>query len=828
VDASVRRGMALAAPGLMPIPKNSSQTLDLPVLPLRTLVLFPSAALPFTLTRASALRAVDAAGEGNLIAVVTQVNPQQDEPTIRDLYPVGVVAVLRRVARIVQDHEAVIAVLEGLERVSVVEELQQEPFLRVRLERLSSRASDTEDPVYLALRRNILEVFSEIVERSPSLPDDIIVMTRNIADASVLTDIIAAALPEVAVEIRQELLGMLDVMERMHRLNEILVSERESLRLREQIHSEVQEKIAGTQREYFLREQLKAIHKELGEEEDDEREFEELRERLEQAGLPEEASKESEREFRRLRRLSAASPEYTVIRTYLEWLADLPWNRTSGTEPADIDLERATSILDHDHYDLEKVKERILEYLAVQRIKKELKGPILCLVGPPGVGKTSVGKSIARATGREFVRLSLGGIHDEAEIRGHRRTYIGALPGQIIRSLRRAGTCDPVFMLDEVDKVGRDFRGDPAAALLEVLDPEQNHTFRDHYLDVPFDLSRVLFIATANIIDPIPAPLRDRMEVLELPGYIDQEKVEIAQRYLIPRQANIHGLFPGTHLRFLPEAISEIVHSYTHEAGVRKLEQHIAAICRKRARQVVENGKGLLVVTPQVVRTLLGAPRYRVETQLAERTRRPGVAVAVAWTPYGGDVLFIEATRMPHGKGDFTLTGQLGDVMQESARTALSWLRANGGRYGIDEDSFRKYDVHVHVPSGAVPKDGPSAGVVMVASLVSLFTDRPVRPHVAMTGEVTLSGVLLPVGGIKEKVLAARRSGVKEIIIPRENEPNLLEEVPEHLREGLAVTLASTIEDALAAVLQPASAGAQVASRRNRGQSYSPVIGSSP
>jgi ATP-dependent Lon protease len=795
----------------MPTLKAAPPMIELPVLPLRSLVLFPNAALPFTLSRTAAIRAVEATGEGSLLTVVTQVDPQQDYPTTHDLYPVGVVAVLRRLARVAQEQEAVIAVLEGLERVAMVEAMQDEPYLKARFQQLSSHEPSFEDPVYRALKRNVLDLFTEIVEHSPTLPDDLIVMIRNLTDDGVLTDIIAAALPEVATELRQELLATLDVRKRMVRLNEILASERESLRLREQIRSEVQEKIAGTQREFFLREQLKAIHKELGEEDDDEREVEELRRRLDQAGLSDEAQKESERELRRLRHMSAASPEYMVIRTYLEWLADVPWQATSALE---VDLERAATILDRDHYDLEKVKERILEFLAVLRIKKELKGPILCFVGPPGVGKTSVGKSIAHATGREFVRLSLGGIHDEAEIRGHRRTYIGAMPGQIIRGLRRAGTCDPVFMLDEVDKLGRDVRGDPAAALLEVLDPEQNAAFRDNYLDVPFDLSRVLFIATANTLDPIPPALRDRMEVLELPGYTDQEKLEIARRYLIAKQVTMHGLVPGAHLSFLPEAISEIIHGHTHEAGVRKLEQHIAAICRKRARKVAENDQGHLVVTGEVVGALLGAPRYRIESQLAERTRRPGVAVAVAWTPCGGDVLFVESTRMPQGKGDFTLTGQLGDVMQESARTALSWLRANGGRYGIDEDAFRRHDIHIHVPSGAVPKDGPSAGVVMVASLVSLFTNRPVRPYVALTGEITLSGVLLPVGGIKEKVLAARRSDVKEIVIPRDNEANLREDVPEHLRAGLAVTIASSIDDALAAVLEPA--GVQFASRPGR------------
>jgi ATP-dependent Lon protease len=585
----------------------------------------------------------------------------------------------------------------------------------------------------------------------------------------------------------------------MERLTELLMRERESLSVGERIKSQVQEKIGDTQREYVLREQLKAIKQELGDDKGEEQELDELRARLEAAGLPAEARKEADREIRRLQHVPAGSPEHSIIRTYLEWLADLPWNKTAAQV---VDLDRAAAILDEDHYDLHKVKERILEYLAVQRLKQELKGPILCFVGPPGVGKTSVGRSIARATGRPFVRLSLGGTHDEAEIRGHRRTYVGALPGQIIGAMRRAGSCDPVIMLDEIDKLGKDFRGDPSAALLEVLDPEQNFAFRDHYLDVPIDLSRVFFVATANVLDTIPAALRDRMEVIELPGYIDEEKLEIAERYIVPKQIEANGLVPGEHIRFTSDAVLAAIRGYTHEAGVRQLEQNLASMCRKRARQVAGNATGALEVTPPVVREMLGAPRYRTESQLEERTRRAGVAVALAWTPAGGEVLFIESTRMPEGKGTVTLTGQLGDVMQESARAALSWVRASAGRYGIDEAAFRDHDLHVHVPAGAVPKDGPSAGVVMVASLVSLFTQRAVRPYVAMTGEITLSGVLLPVGGIKEKVLAARRSGVRELVLPAENENSLIEEVPAHLQEGLTIRFAKTVEEAIDIALE--------------------------
>jgi len=798
---------------------------ELPVLPLRSLVLFPHAALPITVSRPSVLGAVEAVGEDGLVAVITQLDPEEDRPSASELYQIGTGAIVRKLTHLGDGREAAMLVLEGLERIAIVDELQAEPFPRVRVRRLASDLGGAGDTVYTALHRNVLDLFEEVVKSSPGLPDDLVVLARNITDDSALADVVASALVEVAASSRQALLASLDVRRRMERLVEILVRERESLLVGERIRDQVAQKIAGTQREYILREQLKAIRQELGDEQGEEEELDELRGRIDDTDLPDEARVEAERELRRLQHIPPGSPEHSMVRTYLDWLAALPWNRTGATVA---DLDRSAAILDEDHYDLAKVKERILEHLAVQRLTQALKGPILCFVGPPGVGKTSVGRSIARATGREFIRLSLGGTHDEAEIRGHRRTYIGALPGQIIRGLRRAGTCDPVFMLDEVDKLGKDFRGDPSAALLEVLDPEQNFAFRDHYLDVPFDLSRVFFIATANLMDPIPAALRDRMEVIELPGYIDEEKLEIALRYLVPKQIEAHGLSPDRHLRFEHGAIMEVIRSHTHEAGVRKLEQHVAAICRKRARQVVRGEDGSLTVTPAVVGEMLGAPRHRIESQLEERTQRPGVAVALAWTPYGGDVLFVESTRLPQGKGDFTLTGQLGDVMQESARTALSWLRAHADAYGIEERAFRSHDLHVHVPSGAVPKDGPSAGVVMAVSLASLLTARPVRPFVAMTGEITLSGVLLPIGGIKEKVLAARRSGVHELILPSDNRPNLLEDVPEHLREGLEVHYAATIAQAIdlalegrppAARLEPARPRRGPPTARRRGQS---------
>jgi len=590
------------------------------------------------------------------------------------------------------------------------------------------------------------------------------------------------------------------VQSRLEVLSEELVKERENLKLQAKIENDVQQKVAGSQRDFFLREQLKAIQKELGDTDANTREVEELRAKIEAAHLPDDVLKEALRELGRLQQIPAAAAEYSVSRTWLDWLVALPWQRATAQ---DVDLRRAQQILDEDHHDLEKVKSRILEYLAVLQLKRDLKGPILCFVGPPGVGKTSLGRSIARAVGREFVRLSLGGMHDEAEIRGHRRTYVGALPGQVMHGLRRAGTHDPVFMLDEIDKLGRDFHGDPASALLEVLDPEQNFSFRDHYLDVPFDLSHVLFITTANVLDPIPPALLDRMEVLELPGYSEEEKLHIATRFLVPRQIAANGL-EADQITFEEAALRRLTSSYTHEAGVRQLERSIGALCRKHARRIAQDGMQPLLVTSEVVRERLGPPLYRLETQVAERCRRPGVAIGLAWTAAGGDILFVEASRMPRDKGEFTITGQIGQVMQESTKAALSWLRANAAAQGIDPSVFRDYDLHLHVPAGAVPKDGPSAGVVMVAALYSLFADKPIKPFLAATGEITLTGQVLPVGGIKEKILAARRSGIREVILPADNEAHVVEDVPEPLREGMRLHYVHTIEEMLAlAFAQP-------------------------
>jgi ATP-dependent Lon protease len=781
--------------------------MELPILPLRTMVLFPHAALPMTLNRVTASQAAAAAGEDGLVAVVTQAHPEVEQPSGGDLYAIGTGAVIRQMAQ--PSHDTAMVILEGLERIAIVDIVQTQPYLRARVRRLSSERPQA-DSIYSAARSNLLDAFAEMVKLSAVLPDELGVVARSVSDDAALTDMIGSALVETAPATRQDLLATLNVRRRMDKLNEVIAREVEALKIREKLRAEVQTKIADSQKEIVLREQLKAIRRELGEEHGEERQLTELRGKIERGGLPDEARKEALRELDRLQDIPPGSPEYSMVRNYCEWIGELPWSNTTATP---IDLPRARKILDEDHFDLEKVKERILEFLAVQRLKESQRGPLVCLVGPPGVGKTSIGRSIARATSRKFVRISLGGTNDEAEIRGHRRTYVGALPGQIIRGLRRAGSCDPVFMLDEIDKLGRDYRGDPASAMLEVLDPEQNSAFRDHYLDVPFDLSRVMFVATANVLDTIPEPLRDRMELIELPGYIDEDKLQIAKRYLVPKQVADNGLVIDREIEFSDDALLEVIRGYTHEAGVRKLEQLIASLARKRARQLADGATGRLLVDRAVVTGLLGPAKFRIESQVHERTKRPGVAVALAWTARGGEILYVESTLLGHGRGNITLTGQMGDVMQESARTAVSWVRAHASRYGIAEDLFEKHDIHIHVPAGAVPKDGPSAGIVMVVSLVSLLTNRPVKPYTALTGEITLSGVLLPIGGIKEKVLAARRSDLRAIVVPMDNDANLRDEVPEHLRGEVAVQLAASIEQAVDLALSP-QGGALMATQK--------------
>ncbi len=782
---------------------------ELPILPVRDTVLFPGAVMPLPVGRESSLALLNSLdGAEKLLGVVAQLDPRVENPVGSDLHSVGTLAKVHKMVRMPNGN--VVAFLEGLDRIRVTEVVSLQPFIRARIE-AQPDLEDQTDAELTALQRNVQELFREVVARSPQLSDDLQTEVMNIESPGRLADFVASTLPSLNTMVRQELLETFSVRKRLETLIGELTKEREVLELRSKIHDQVQEQVNQSQREFLLREQMKAIQKELGESDDGQAEIEELRKKVEESGMTEDAKKECTRELKRLAKMTPASAEYMVSRTYLEWMTSLPWNKTSGTD--DIDIPKAEEILNEDHYDLVKVKERILDYLAVKKLQPGMKGPILCFVGPPGVGKTSLGKSIARAMGRKFVRISLGGMHDEAEIRGHRRTYIGALPGQIIQGIRRAETLDPVFMLDEVDKLGRDFRGDPAAALMEVLDPEQNSTFRDHYLDVPFDLSKVLWVATANWMDPIPEPLRDRMEIIELAGYTEEEKVHIAKRFLIPRQTKEHGLALGEQIEFTDESLHYLIHSYTREAGVRNLEREIATLIRKQARRIAEGKTEKQIVTPEVIREALGLEKVRIEKEVEERVQKPGVSVGLVWTPVGGDIVFIEASKMRGGK-QFTVTGHLGEVMQESTRAALTWVRANAERYGIDPDFFRKVDLHIHVPSGAIPKDGPSAGVAMVTALVSLLTGRPVRPRVAMTGEISLSGIVLPIGGVKEKVLGAKRAGIREVILPSENEPNVKEDLQPEMLEGVQIHFVRTAEEALEIALgkfekpvRPASGG---------------------
>jgi ATP-dependent Lon protease len=702
---------------------------------------------------------------------VAQLDPRVDAPGPEDMYEIGTVCVMHKAIRVPKDN--LLLFCEGVARIRTRGYTAEDPFLRARVERIPDVEPEV-TPEIEALRQNVVSLFQQIVTNTPNLSDDLAQTASQIVEPGRLADFVSGNVPSLIASERQRLLEILDGHTRLGEVHRHLTRELELLELRGRIQSQVQGQLSQSQREFYLREQLKAIQKELGEGDEGARDVDDLRQKLEAAGLPEEIKTEAMRELNRLAKMPSASPEYGVTRTYLEWMANLPWAVSSG---AQVDVKRAAEILNEDHYDLEKVKDRILDYLAVLQLRPVLKGPILCFVGPPGVGKTSLGRSIARALGRKFARISMGGMHDEAEIRGHRRTYIGALPGQIIQALRRAGANDPVFMLDEVDKLGRDFRGDPASALLEVLDPEQNVSFRDNYLDVPFDLSKVLFITTANVLDPIPDALRDRMEIIPLEGYTEQEKVIIAFRYLVPRQTRENGLDGDAQIHFTDDAVRFIVRRYTREAGVRNLEREIGAICRKQARRIAEGSTERIEITREVVEKDLGAPRFRTDTEVAERTSRPGVAVGLAWTPVGGDVLFIEAGRMPGGNKGLIMTGQLGPVMQESVQAALTWVRGSATKYGIDPDLFKTSDIHIHVPAGAIPKDGPSAGITMASALLSMLTDRCVRPALAMTGEITLTGQVLPVGGIKEKVLAAKRSGVRELILPFENEVNVREDL---------------------------------------------------
>jgi ATP-dependent Lon protease len=763
---------------------------ELPVLPLRDTVLFPNSFMPLAVAREASVRLIDEAMTGSkLIAVFTQRDAAVEEPAEEDLYGIGTVTHIHKMFKLPDGSLRLI--VQGLGRVAMQKLVMRKPYLIAEVEEAPEIYKDEDRLEVDAFQRNIKTNFQQVVSLSPLLSDDLQTLATNIAEPGKLADFIVSSLPTITTAAKQEVLETLDVRARMDLLNRLLIKEMEVLELGSKIQSQVQSEVGKNQREYFLREQLKAIQRELGEDDDQAKEIEELRTKIQAAGMPEAVLKEATRELERLAKMPVAAAEYTVSRTYLDWLVSLPW--AVRTEEI-IDLKRTKEVLDADHSDLEKAKDRILEYLAVRKLNPDVKGPILCFVGPPGVGKTSLARSIATAIGRKFVRVSLGGMRDEAEIRGHRRTYIGALPGQIIQGLRRAESRNPVFILDEIDKLGSDFRGDPASALLEVLDPEQNNTFRDHYLDVPFDLSDVLFITTANVLDPVPPPLRDRMEVLELPGYTEEEKLKIAVEHLIAKQVKNHGL-TAEQVTFTDDAVRSVIRSYTREAGVRNLEREIAALCRKIARRRAEGDETAIAVTPDEVVRMLGAPRF-LDEEIEERTKSPGVAIGLAWTPSGGEVLFVEATKM-QGGGSLTLTGHLGDVMKESARAALSWLRRNAKAYGIDASFYKDAEIHLHVPSGAIPKDGPSAGVTMVTALVSELTQRPVRGDVAMTGEITLSGKVLPVGGIKEKVLAARRQGIREVILPRQNEKSVREDIGEELRHDMTIHLVSTIEEVL-------------------------------
>jgi len=762
---------------------------SLPILPVRDTVLFPHAVLPLTVGRESSVQLINSLGDDKTIVVVAQREARVDSPQPTDLYSIGTLAVVHKVVKM--PNQSLFVFAEGLERVRLADFAQLTPFMRARVTTIPEVIPPKDSEVE-ALQRNVLTLFQQIVAGSPTLSDELSTVAMNIEEPGRLVDFIASSLPSLSTSDKQETLETVDVRVRLGKINQHLAKELEVQQLRNKIQSEVQDRVQQTQREYYLREQMKAIQKELGEQDEGQRDTEELKQKIESAGMPDEVKKEALKELGRLARMSPMAADYSVTRNYIEWLAVLPWAKTSGGE---IEIPKAKEILDTDHYDLQKVKDRILDYLSVRRLKPGMKGPILCFVGPPGVGKTSLGKSIARALGRKFVRLSLGGVHDEAEIRGHRRTYIGALPGQIIQGIRRAETKDPVFMLDEIDKVGRDFRGDPASALLEALDPEQNATFRDNYLDVTFDLSKVLFITTANMLDPIAEPLRDRMEIIELQGYTEEEKIHIAFQYLIPRQIEENGITPEQ-IEFPEEAVSNIIRHYTREAGVRNLERTIGTICRKQARRLAEGKTDKLVITKEIVQEFLGGIKVRSEGEIAERTKRAGVVVGLAWTPAGGDVLFVEANQMK-GKGGLTITGQIQDVMRESMQAALSWVRSNATQLNIDEEFFANHDIHIHVPAGAIPKDGPSAGVTIVTALVSLLSGKQVRPLTAMTGEITLSGNVLPVGGIKEKVLAAKRAGVHDVILPAENKTNVEEDLTPEQLVGLNTHYVKTIDQVL-------------------------------
>jgi ATP-dependent Lon protease len=771
----------------------------LPVLPLKETVVFPQSMTPLAIGQERSVRLVDDVVSGDrMLALVAVRDPEVETSGWDDLYDVGTAALVQRMMRIPDGTLRIL--VQGLDRVRLARRVDEEPYLVGEFEELPDVL--VQSTTVEALTRNVQSLFTRIISLAPYLPEELQVMVANVDDPSALCNLVASTM-RLKTEEKQKLLELVDVEQRLRETSAILSRELEVFELGTKIQSQVQSELEKGQREYFLRQQLKAIQEELGETDEQQAEAAELRERIAEANLPEEIEKAVNRELSRLEKLPSVAAEYGVIRTYLDWILSLPWSKTTEDN---LDLERARKILDEDHFDLDKVKDRIIEYLAVSKLKSELAGPILCFVGPPGVGKTSLGQSIARTVGRKFVRISVGGVRDESEIRGHRRTYIGAMPGTIIRAIRDAESKNPVFLIDEIDKMGADWRGDPASAMLEVLDPEQNSTFRDHYLDLPFDLSKVLFICTANNLDTIPGPLLDRMDVIQLSGYTEDEKLQIAKRYLVPKQLEAHGL-DKQQVTITDKALRLVIREYTREAGLRGLERRIADLCRKTARAVAEGAEGKQRIDEARVREGLGPRRFSGDVR--KRTSDPGVATGLAWTPVGGDVLFIEATAY-RGEGKLQLTGQLSDVMQESARAALSWVRSHAGQLGLDPAWFGDHDIHIHVPSGAVPKDGPSAGITMATAIVSLARGVPVAQDVAMTGEITLSGQVLPIGGVREKSLAAQRAGVKRVIVPRENEPDLAE-LPEEARAGLEFVLADTVDEVLEAAFD-----GRAAARRGR------------
>ena len=778
----------------------------LPVLPLRDTVVFPDTMIPLTIGQERSIKLIDDVLASNrLLVLVASKNAALEAPAPADLFTVGTVGLAHKMVKLPDGTMRIL--VQGLQRVSVERFVAEEPYLAAEIKPLEDVA--TAGKGMDALRASLLNVFSKIVALVPYLPEELEMAAANIEEPGPLAFLIASTM-RMKTEDKQALLEENDIEKRLRKLISVLTQELEVLELGSKIQSDVRSEIDKNQREYFLRQQLKAIQQELGETDEQQAEAGELRQKIDELKLPEEVDKAARRELDRLANLAPASAEYPVVKTYLDWIITLPWNVSSED---DLDIAHARQILDRDHYDLDKVKDRILEYLAVRKLKADLHGPILCFVGPPGVGKTSLGRSIAEAMGRKFERISVGGVRDEAEIRGHRRTYVGAMPGIIIRAMRDAGTDNPLFMIDEIDKTGADWRGDPSSALLEVLDPEQNVTFRDHYMDLPFDLSKVLFITTANQLEPIPPPLRDRMEIIELAGYTIEEKLHIAKNYLVPKQIEANGLKPSQ-VTFADAAIREIIASYTVEAGVRNLEREIGTVCRKLARQVAENGKRRrFAVGKKAVREHLGRPR--VYSEAKRRTSDAGVATGLAWTPVGGDILFIEATAMP-GTGHVTVTGQLGDVMKESAQAAMSYVRAHAQKLGVADDYFQKHDIHIHVPAGAIPKDGPSAGVTMATAICSLVIGKPVNSDVAMTGEVTLTGQVLPIGGLKEKTLAAQRAGITTVILPSRNEADL-EDVPAELRKDMRFIPVERVEQVWDAAMGLHLDGGTRAPRADRG-----------